>query len=90
MAVNKLVSEGGWVDKVMHIGRIGMFNIIDHNWAQWNIKENGNVPKDLKARGVDDTDALPNYHYRDDALLMWEAISKYVSEVVNGVYGWYI
>lgn len=87
LAVNKLVAPGEWVDKCMHIGRTGMFNIIKHNWSSWDLKEQGNLRRDLKTRGVDDTEALPNYHYRDDATLLWDAIFKYVTSVVNGVYG---
>lgn len=85
--MNKLVSPDGWVDDTMQIGRTGMFNIIKHNWAKWNLKEYGNIPNDFKRRGVDDTEALPNYHYRDDATLMWNAIHKYVGTVVSAFYG---
>lgn len=87
LAVNKLVSPDGWVDDTMQIGRVGMFNIIKHNWSNWSLKEHGNVLNDFKRRGVDDVEALPNYHYRDDATLMWNAIHKYVSAVVNSFYG---
>ncbi|QBB69025.1 lipoxygenase [Pseudolysobacter antarcticus] len=43
------------------------------------------LPNDLAARGVDDTTRLPDYPYRDDALLIWDAISAWVSDYV-GVY----
>ena len=43
------------------------------------------LPNDLKARGVDNTDQLPDYPYRDDALLVWNAIQQWVSDYV-GVY----
>ena len=89
-AINKLVSPGGWVDTAMQIGRDGMFNIVKHHWKDWSAKENGNFVNDLKNRGVDDTEALPNYHYRDDALLLWNAIHKYVGNVVSVVYGEYL
>lgn len=75
------------MDKSMTIGRTGMFNIIKERWAVWNIKEDGNLPNNLLKRGVDDVDALPNYHYRDDAVLLWAAIRRYVTTVVEGVYG---
>lgn len=90
LAVNKLVAPEGWVDQTMQIGRVGMFNIIKANWAEWDVKEHGNLINNLKHRGVDDTEALPNYHYRDDALLLWNAMIKYVKDVVQGFYGKYI
>ena len=36
---------------------------------------------------VDDTEALPNYPYRDDALLIFEVIYDYVREVLEAFYG---
>ena len=43
------------------------------------------LPNDLRARGVDNTAQLPDYPYRDDALLVWNAIDQWVSDYV-GVY----
>lgn len=43
------------------------------------------LPNDLRARGVDSTDELPDYPYRDDALLIWNAINQWVGEYI-GVY----
>ena len=40
------------------------------------------LPNDLRARGVDNTDQLPDYPYRDDALLIWNAINHWVGEYV--------
>ena len=81
------MQPGGWADTTLLIGRTGFFNIIKERWAQYNVIEHGNVLNDMKRRGVDDPDALPNYHYRDDSKLLWNAIHKYVTQVVNGVYG---
>ena len=64
-----------------------MFNIIKKRWSQWNVQDHGNLMKDLKRRGVDKDGVLPNYHYRDDAILLWKAIEKYVTAFVNNVYG---
>ena len=35
---------------------------------------------------VDDKDALPDYPYRDDAILLHNAIHNYVKEIVNLYY----
>ena len=44
------------------------------------------LPNDLRARGVDNTDQLPDYPYRDDALLIWNAINQWVGEYVAVYY----
>ena len=43
------------------------------------------LPNDLRVRGVDSTQELPDYPYRDDALLIWNAINQWVGEYI-GVY----
>ncbi|XP_033639708.1 arachidonate 5-lipoxygenase-like [Asterias rubens] len=85
-ALAKLVSEDGWVDQCMGIGRIGMFDIIARTATKWRLNVEGTLPTDLNMRGVDDPEVLPKYYFRDDALLLFEIIEKYVSEVVNGNY----
>ena len=44
------------------------------------------LPQLLAQRGVDDTSSLPDYPYRDDALLIWGAISQWVEDYVNHFY----
>ena len=44
------------------------------------------LPHDLKERGVDDAGQLPDYPYRDDALLVWQAIHEWVSGYVGLYY----
>jgi arachidonate 15-lipoxygenase len=44
------------------------------------------LPNDLRTRGVDDTAALPDYPYRDDALLVWNAIAQWVGDYVATYY----
>ncbi|KAL3883125.1 hypothetical protein ACJMK2_029418 [Sinanodonta woodiana] len=45
-----------------------------------------NIPKEFATRGVKDPELLPNYHYRDDALIMWKCIGEFVSKVVDMYY----
>ena len=78
------------MDRFMKAGRVGTFQMIKHNYLIWSMKDNGNLLNDLKRRGVDDEDALPNYHYRDDALLVWNAINNYVSTIASGYYSEYV
>jgi arachidonate 15-lipoxygenase len=44
------------------------------------------LPNDLRTRGVDDTAALPDYPYRDDGLLVWNAIAQWVGDYVATYY----
>lgn len=44
------------------------------------------LPTELKNRGVDDVEALPDYPYRDDGLLIWNAIKEWVANYVNYTY----
>ncbi|XP_072163045.1 polyunsaturated fatty acid 5-lipoxygenase-like [Diadema setosum] len=85
-AVNVLVAEGGWVDTTMAIGRIGMFEIIKRMWQKWRLDVQGSLLADLEDRGVADPEVLPNYHYRDDAVLIRRAIFDYVKRIVDGYY----
>ncbi|XP_033121628.1 arachidonate 5-lipoxygenase-like, partial [Anneissia japonica] len=91
IAINKialvaLIEPDGWVDKAMTIGRLGMFEIVRRRFKTWRLDVDGTFPKELESRGLHDPDVLPKYYFRDDALLLWHAISKYVTTVVNGHY----
>lgn len=44
------------------------------------------LPADLKRRRVDDPAILPDYPYRDDALLVWNAIQQWVAEYLDIYY----
>eukprot|EP00794_Sanderia_malayensis_P003702 gene3702-4222_t len=86
LALAKLVSPGGWIDITMTTGVKGLFAILKATWKEWQMNEEGWLPNDLKNRGVDDTDALPDYPYRDDAVLIHQAINNYVKDIVNYYY----
>jgi arachidonate 15-lipoxygenase len=44
------------------------------------------LPKQLKLRGVGDRNLLPVYPYRDDALVLWDAIHQWVSDYLSLCY----
>ncbi|XP_064618823.1 allene oxide synthase-lipoxygenase protein-like [Lineus longissimus] len=87
LGLTKLISPDGHVAKTMSIGHTGMFDFICKGSAEWGIDTHCNLPKNLYMRGVDDAEALPNYHYRDDGLVIWDILNKYVTRIVYLYYG---
>ncbi|XP_077983699.1 polyunsaturated fatty acid 5-lipoxygenase-like [Glandiceps talaboti] len=81
-----LMDPGGWFDDITSIGRDGALELMRRKWKNWRLDVQGTLPNELKHRGVDDPNVLPNYYYRDDALLTYNAINAYVSKIVNAHY----
>jgi arachidonate 15-lipoxygenase len=79
-AVKGLVNLGGTVDKVAS-GTLESSLLLSIKGAKgypFSFNESS-LPIALKQRGVDDNKSLPDYPYRDDALLIWQAIHTWVS-----------
>ncbi|MDY7007454.1 MAG: lipoxygenase family protein [Cyanobacteriota bacterium] len=84
-AQEMLIARGGGVDKLLSstidnsrvLAAIGLQSY-DFNQAM--------LPNQLKQRGVDDPNLLPVYPYRDDALLVWDAIHQWVSDYLKVYY----
>ncbi|KAH9509986.1 hypothetical protein Btru_044788, partial [Bulinus truncatus] len=81
-----LIAPGGWVDKTMNYGMEGLMTLIVKGLNQWRLDVDGTLPEDLKRRGLDDTNVLPCYHFRNDALLLHQAIKKYVRAYIDLYY----
>lgn len=43
-------------------------------------------PRELKRRGVDDRKALPSYPFRDDGMLLWDALHEFVTQYIGHYY----
>ena len=82
-----MLGEHGLVNDILLVGSEGMAEIIRRKWATWRLDVEGSLPADLQERGLADPAVLPNYHYRDDALRIHGAISRYVTHVVDHYYG---
>jgi hypothetical protein len=54
-------------------------------WKDWSFTQY-DLRADLSARGVDDPKLLPGYHYRDDALRIWDVIAEFVGAVLRQFY----
>ncbi|XP_021364826.1 arachidonate 5-lipoxygenase-like [Mizuhopecten yessoensis] len=81
-----LINKNGIVDKTRTIGREGTFEIIRRQLLKWRMDEDGTLPRDLEIRGVEGEGTLPGYYYRDDALLVYGAIQKYVHTYIHVYY----
>jgi arachidonate 15-lipoxygenase len=86
-AVKGLVNLGGTVDKVAS-GTLKSSLLLSVQGATgYPFPFNKSfLPMTLQRRGVDDPQLLPNYPYRDDALLIWEAIHSWVASYLQLFY----
>jgi arachidonate 15-lipoxygenase len=86
-AVKGLVNPGGTVDKVA-AGTLKSSILLSVKGAKNYpyVFNESSLPKVLKVRGIDDVECLPNYPYRDDGLLIWNAIHEWVSSYLNLFY----
>jgi hypothetical protein len=90
MAINhaartKMLAPGGPIAETMSVGREGALDLCARAWKAWSF-EQYDLRHDLKSRGVDDPNLLPGYHYRDDALKVWDAIAEFVGAIVRQFY----
>jgi arachidonate 15-lipoxygenase len=86
-AVKGLINPGGTVDKVA-AGTLKSSLKLSLKSAEGHFCSfnNASLPKTLKNRGVDDSECLPDYPYRDDALLIWNAIHEWVTNYLQLFY----
>jgi hypothetical protein len=90
MAINhsartRMLAPGGVIAETMSVGREGALALCAKAWKTWSFAQY-DLHGDFKGRGVDDPDLLPGYHYRDDALKVWDAIAEFVGAIVRNFY----
>jgi arachidonate 15-lipoxygenase len=77
LARKRLVSRGGFVDELLAGTLQESLQIVVNAYKSWSLDQFA-LPRELKNRGVDDVKNLPHYPYRDDGILLWNAINKFV------------
>lgn len=80
-----LISDGGAIDKLFSISAKAARGLAAQELQATQVVEM-NLPKFFKDRGTSDTSALPDYPYRDDSILHWNAIERWVNGFVAAVY----
>jgi arachidonate 15-lipoxygenase len=85
LAYSRLLAPGGFVD-VLLAGTIDASIRLAVAAVQSYRVDEAMLPKALRARGVDAPETLPDYPYRDDALLYWNAIRAWVDDYLRTYY----
>ena len=90
LAINKaswqhLIADKGGVDKLMG-GTIATSRKVAVQGVQSTRVMNDLLPQTFAQRDVSDREAFPNYPYRDDSLLYWDAIHEWVNAYVRLYY----
>jgi arachidonate 15-lipoxygenase len=78
-AQSSLIGSQGGVDELL-AATIDADRVYAAKSVQSYVFNDAMLPTALKQRGVDDPAQLPVYPYRDDALLIWNAIHKWASD----------
>ncbi len=84
-ARNELIVPGGPIDSAISVGTDGAYWLINQALKTFSFADLDPI-RDLERRKVDDVDGLGGYHYRDDAVELWWAISDFVEEVLRCFY----
>jgi arachidonate 15-lipoxygenase len=84
-AQSGLINAGGTIDSLL-AGTITSSRALSVQAVKTYNFDEAMLPMALKKRGVDDPNLLPDYPYRDDALLVWNAISAWVKSYLSIYY----
>lgn len=85
LAQKYLIAEQGGVHRLCN-GTIESIRRVTVHGVQSHSFNDNMLPKTFAARGVDDTERLYNYPFRDDSLLYWHAIHDWVEEFISIYY----
>ncbi|MEH2308082.1 lipoxygenase family protein [Nostoc sp.] len=84
-AQRTLIAPGGGVDRLLSAS-IDNSRVLAVLGLQSYGFNSAILPNQFQQRGVDDPNLLPIYPYRDDALLVWDAIHQWVWDYLNLYY----
>lgn len=87
LLVNPYVDSqvGGHVDRIMAGTLEESLEIVKHTYSEWSLDKFA-FPQEIQNRGLEDANKLPHFPYRDDGLLLWNAIHQFVSNYLKYCY----
>jgi arachidonate 15-lipoxygenase len=85
LGVERLINVGGPVDELLGGSISESVQIAVNSVKSWSIKEHA-FEADLSNRGVNDSDVLPHYPFRDDGRLLHDSLARYVKSYLEIYY----
>ncbi|BAY49324.1 lipoxygenase-like protein [Scytonema sp. HK-05] len=79
------LQAGGPVDEFMAGTLQESLGFVAKAYEEWSL-DNAVFPTEVKNRKMDDPDILPHYPFRDDGMLLWDAVKKFVTEYLQLYY----
>lgn len=64
-------------------GSRGIDELLGRSFKSFQFDIDFDFPANITHRGMAD---IPNYHFREDGLKLWEAIKNYVDDIINIFY----
>jgi arachidonate 15-lipoxygenase len=80
-----LISEGAAMEKLLAPTLTASIQLINDAYRNRSF-ESYALPTNLKQRGVESATVLPDFPYREDAQLIWQAIAHYVTQFLQRDY----
>jgi arachidonate 15-lipoxygenase len=85
LARKRLIGEDKYVEQLLAGTLEESLQIVKNSYQEWSLEQFA-LPKELENRGMNDGASLPHYPYRDDGMLVWNAIKKFVTNYLNLYY----
>jgi len=79
-----LLGEGAAIDNLMAPTRQASIGLINRAYRERSFGDYA-LPKNIRQRGIE-PEFLPEFPYRDDALLLWDAIQRYATQFLQQYY----
>ncbi|MBN3923774.1 lipoxygenase family protein [Nostoc sp. NMS4] len=81
----QFLQPGGPVDVFMAGSLAESLGFVAKVYEEWSV-EKFTFPRLIKSRQTDDPEILPHFPFRDDGILIWNAVEKFVSEYLQLYY----
>ena len=80
-----LIAQGGAVERLLAGTLNESLELVKNSYTDWGFDKHA-FKKDIADRGLDDNRMFPHYPFRDDGLLVWAALEKFVKAYVAVYY----